>query len=394
MKSIPLPGLVLLLAACAIGLNGCSAVRRSRAGRAEEITSESPNEGSDSLVSTETPAPGVLTPEGDVVRLPPVNSSGVVPASAELPYYYEKGGIGSFETLAIPTPSDFAPAPSATTEHSVYFDTMSPSTPGDIWRLPSITEPEIEAPDSGTTFSELFKEQGTGILEDYYQFYSLKGLTWLTAGVGVGAAMANTGFDEHVVRHTFEENVILAPTHEYAEQLGRPKFLGEGYYTIPVFAIAALSEPLIEDLPFGEPTAEWGQRSFRTLLVGAPPMLALQVLTGASRPGETSSSSHWKPLDDSNGVSGHGFMGAVPFISAAKMSDNVWVKSGLYVASTLPALSRVNDDDHYFSQAFLGWWLAYMAASAVDRSLDPEAHHRFLVYPMQDGVGAGIEVIH
>ncbi|MEZ6069860.1 MAG: hypothetical protein R3C10_06170 [Pirellulales bacterium] len=93
-------------------------------------------------------------------------------------------------------------------------------------------------------------------------------------------------------------------------------------------------------------------------------MLALQAVTGASRPGESTSESHWKPFDDNNGVSGHAFMGAIPFMSAAKMTDNIWFKGALYAASALPAMSRVSDDDHYFSQAFLGWWMAYMAASA------------------------------
>ena len=122
-------------------------------------------------------------------------------------------------------------------------------------------------------------------------------------------------------------------------------------------------------------------------------MLSLQVLTGGSRPGETTATSYWKPFDDNNGASGHAFIGAIPFISAAKMSDNIWLKGGLYAASTLPALSRVNDDDHYFSQIFLGWWVAYLAGSAVDRTDDAHRNHRFLVYPVGDGIGAGVEYV-
>ncbi len=92
----------------------------------------------------------------------------------------------------------------------------------------------------------------------------------------------------------------------------------------------------------------------RSILVGGPPLLVLQWATGGARPTETDESSEWRPFHDNNGVSGHSFMGAIPFLSAAKMADNIWIKGSFYAASTLPGISRVNDDAHYFSQAFLG----------------------------------------
>ena len=123
-------------------------------------------------------------------------------------------------------------------------------------------------------------------------------------------------------------------------------------------------------------------------------MLALQVLTGGGRPSESPESSQWQPLHDNNGVSGHSFMGAIPFLSAAKMTDNIWVKGTLYAVSTLPGLSRVNDDDHYFSQAFLGWYLALLAESAVDRTDQRQENHHLFVYPQEGGFGVGVEYTH
>ena len=242
-----------------------------------------------------------------------------------------------------------------------------------------------------TTYRELAQEQGRGILSDHLRFYSAEGLGFLAVGVGAGAAMANTGFDEKFIRDEYIESIVRAPSDELYEAAHEPKFLGDGTYTLPLFAVLALSEPLFEENTWGHAGSEWGQRSLRTILVGAPPMLALQMATGGSRPGETDHTSHWVPFQDNNGVSGHSFMGAVPFLSAAKMTDNGWLKGGLYVASALPALSRVNDDDHYFSQAFLGWWLAYMAATAVDGSFDPDGEHHFFAYPTANGMGFGYE---
>lgn len=257
----------------------------------------------------------------------------------------------------------------------------------------ALEPPQRDMPEESTsyTLSERLERDWSDICSDHAEFYSTRGLLGLAGGVGAAALMANTGFDEQLARDSYMDSIVLAPSDEFYEALHEPKFLGEGRYTVPVFAAAALAEPLIAELPLGAETAEWGRRSLRTLLVGAPPMLALQVLTGGGRPSETVENSEWQPLDDNNGVSGHAFMGAIPFISAAKMTDKVWLKGGLYAASTLPAISRVNDDDHYVSQVFLGWWLAYLAESAIDRTYDPDSHHHFVAYPQANGIGVGVE---
>jgi hypothetical protein len=91
-------------------------------------------------------------------------------------------------------------------------------------------------------------------------------------------------------------------------------------------------------------------------------------LTGGSRPGEEDHGSQWRPFSDDNGVSGHSFVGAVPFLSAAYMTDNRFLRGTLIAASTLPAVSRLNDDAHYASQAIIGWSLAFFAANAVNHT--------------------------
>ena len=50
------------------------------------------------------------------------------------------------------------------------------------------------------------------------------------------------------------------------------------------------------------------------------------------------------------------------------MTDRRWLKATFYAGSLLGPLSRVNDDDHYPSQVALGWWMAYVAATAIDRT--------------------------
>jgi len=51
------------------------------------------------------------------------------------------------------------------------------------------------------------------------------------------------------------------------------------------------------------------------------------------------------------------------------MQKNIYLKGLFYAASPLAALSRINDDKHFFSQAALGWYMAYLSVSAVDRTV-------------------------
>jgi membrane-associated phospholipid phosphatase len=95
-------------------------------------------------------------------------------------------------------------------------------------------------------------------------------------------------------------------------------------------------------------------------------MILMQHLTGGSRPQEGNEPSDWKLFQDSNGVSGHAFVGALPFMTAAKMSDEIGLKIAFYTCAAFAGLSRIDDDAHYPSQVLLGWWMAYAAVRSVD----------------------------
>ena len=113
---------------------------------------------------------------------------------------------------------------------------------------------------------------------------------------------------------------------------------------------------------------EWAQKSFRATLVGGPALGFLAAATGADRP--TEGDSHWNPFQNFHGISGHSFVGSIPFITAAKMSENPYQKAIFYGLSALPGLSRINDDRHYFSQVALAWYLAYLSCAVVEKGND------------------------
>jgi hypothetical protein len=201
-----------------------------------------------------------------------------------------------------------------------------------------------------------FSKDLADIKDDYKNFYlSKNSLIQLGIGIGCAGILANTSMDGDI-QEFYQDDVRSDATDDLSKVLKVP---GEFFITPPVL--------LGTYLLFKESSAgEWASKSLRALIVGAPAGLLLQRVTGASRPSE--GDSKWRPFHDANGLSGHAFIGAVPFITAAKMNENPYMKGLLYGLSFLPGLSRINDNQHYFSQSALGWYLAYLSCNAVEKT--------------------------
>lgn len=257
-----------------------------------------------------------------------------------------------------------------------------------LWSL----EPLDDSISDPNEMSELLKPERPDSLisrmwDDQMNFYSAESLTLLGGGLIVGGAMANSSFDDGIHRH-FQSSVRGATSDDWFESLHASKELGNGMYVLPVFATAWAAGELFPENALSRTSGRWGERSLRGFVVGAPPLIVMQQLTGGSRPTETDESSEWHPFRDNNGISGHAFMGSLPFITAAKMTDNRGYKLLLYAGSTIAPLSRINDNAHYPSQVALGWLMAYLAASAIDATDDPNSRWRF--YPYSNGDGSGM----
>jgi len=223
---------------------------------------------------------------------------------------------------------------------------------------------------------------------DYKNFYSCESLVCVTAAFGAGALMANTGFDT-TMQTAWQTSV--APTG-FGHFIGGTKPLGEGRYELAVWGTAAVTGLVFDELPVGNVVGEWGSRSLRMFAVGAPPVYVLQKVTGASRPSD-GHGSQWHFNNDNNGVSGHAFIGAIPFLAAAEMVENPWAKGTLYVCSTFCGLSRVDANAHYPSQVFLGWYLAFASSLAVEKTETKFAgmYLRAVPMAMNNGTGMAIE---
>jgi hypothetical protein len=227
----------------------------------------------------------------------------------------------------------------------------------------------------------IFGRAVQAVSHDYRSFYSTNNIGDLAVGIGVAGVLANTSIDGEI-----QGWVQGSLRNDGADELSESvELLGKGAVTIPLYGVAALVGEVTEGNGWGPAAGEWGRRSLRAILVGAPPAIFLQNAIGASRPDEDDSL--WRPFEDNNGVSGHSFMGAVPFIAAAKMAENPYIRYSLYLGSMLSGWSRINDDRHYFSQAALGWWIAYLSVSCDERAEKREKDLIIRPHPLAGGMG-------
>jgi membrane-associated phospholipid phosphatase len=139
---------------------------------------------------------------------------------------------------------------------------------------------------------------------------------------------------------------------------------------------------------------EFASRTTRAYLVGTPTLLLTQSIIGAGRPIFDDPTSRWQPFKYDKGVSGHAFVGAMPFITLAQMSDNFWLKTGFYTCSTFTAWSRFNDGAHYFSQCLGGWYLAYLSCRAVSKTEYQLIPRGLTVFPIMEPRTTGIGLVY
>jgi membrane-associated phospholipid phosphatase len=195
---------------------------------------------------------------------------------------------------------------------------------------------------------------------EYRVFYSLKNLGWLAGGLAISGLTANTALDEYL--RGWYQNSVRNETTDLCSSIVRP--LGNGKFTLPIYLFAFVSGMFFNgNVGVYAVLVSWGSANLRAILVGIPLMLFLQSSLGSSRPIKNNST--WHPFRDNHGVSGHCFMGAVPFLTAAFLTANPYLKAALYLASMLTGISRINNDAHYFSQVLMGWWLAWLAVSSL-----------------------------
>lgn len=195
----------------------------------------------------------------------------------------------------------------------------------------------------------------------YFQTCNLLTLATFFAGAAISA---NTGLDRTISMH-WQEDIRSSTSNSFFKPFN--SIGGLSYYYFPLYLAAVGFGAWQECTLTGNVLYHWGYRSLRTIILTTVQQIPLTYIIGSGRPNQNQPSK-WQPFKYKTGVSGHTIFGAIPFLTAAMMTDPPLFRYGLYVLSALPGLARINNNTHYFSQVLLGWGIAYLSASAVYRS--------------------------
>ena len=220
---------------------------------------------------------------------------------------------------------------------------------------------------------------------DFGNFYlDRANLTKLGIGVAGAALFANTGMDRYI-RNKYQNDLRSTATDDTTKI-----FNITGSEVALVLAPAYLGAYGAGVLFHNSTMVDWAKNSFRATVVGGPALLLLAAATGGDRPYEGDSG--WGAYQNFHGVSGHTYFSAIPFITAAKMSENPYQKAIFYGISTLPGLSRINDDKHYFSHVALGWYIAYLSCAVVEKGNDrQEGRVQVQLTPVPKGIAITVQ---
>jgi membrane-associated phospholipid phosphatase len=198
---------------------------------------------------------------------------------------------------------------------------------------------------------------------DFGNFYlDRENLTSLGIGVAGAALFANTGMDRYI-RNKYQEDLRSTGTDE-TTKIFNISATGITLVLVPAYIGAYGAGVLLHNSTM----VEWAKNTFRATVVGGPALLVLAAATGGDRPPE--GDSNWGAFNNFHGISGHAYFTAIPFITAAKMSENPYQKAIFYGLSTFTGISRINDDKHYFSQSALGWFIGYLSCAVVEKGND------------------------
>lgn len=198
------------------------------------------------------------------------------------------------------------------------------------------------------------------------------------------ATMANTNVDRSLM-NGWKKSIHSPFTRQFFKV---PNGVGKFNYVATYLSAMALGASQSEKFG-GHILYHWGYRSLRTLLIAGLQEPLYGWLIGNGRPCDGKHTSRWRFFNrgGKNGCSGHSFNGAIPFLTAAMMSDYLPAKIGFYILSTLPSLARIDTEAHYPSQVLLAWSMAYLAARSVhysEEARDECCFHAYIV-PIKDG---------
>jgi hypothetical protein len=228
------------------------------------------------------------------------------------------------------------------------------------------------------------------LLSDAEYFYSRE-LAKLSGPLVIAAVLANTSMDENFYDYLIQQKATEPYIDCWYDSFGNGQYLLAA--SLSAWGAGHLWNKYHDGGgPIANSVEQWGNVTFRSFVVGAPTLVLIQNATGGSRPGESSHGSEWRFFQDDNGASGHAYVGAIPFLVAAKMSKRPLVKAAFFAGSGLAGYARLCNDSHYLSQVILGWSIAHLAVNATWKSETSCSRYRLVPLDLHGSYGLGIEI--
>lgn len=248
-------------------------------------------------------------------------------------------------------------------------------------------------------------EQACRVPTDFHNMYLSRNALWVGLAIGGSAVAANTHADRGA-RDWYRDRVHGSRIDDVARN---GTYLGDWWVVVPVVLGASIGGHMCPESHTATTIAEWGDRSGRALLVGAPAIGVMALVAGGNGPSNDDSRWHF-PGHPPKGkdllkfrtgdlfdrgyeaASLRSYLGAVPFLTAASMSENRALKALFVAGSFVPTWADFHDDRHYLSQALLGWSIAFLATHSVNQTEGTFRRVQFAPMALPQGPGMGVEI--
>lgn len=221
------------------------------------------------------------------------------------------------------------------------------------------------------------------VKRDYCLYFQKDNLLLFGDFFVAAGILANTGLDRSIAQR-WQDDIRSNGSNNFFKFWNSSGGLSYAY--VPLYLTVMALGHMREENLFGNVVYAWGYRSLRAIILGGPQEILLAHALGSGRP-SLNQDSKWQPFHNDKGVSGHAFYGAIPFLTAAMMTDPPLIRWGLYIVSTFPGLARINSNAHYTSQVLLGWALAFLSARSIYASdMQRTPLYQVSLYPKSDGL--------
>ena len=248
----------------------------------------------------------------------------------------------------------------------------------------------VQLKDGQTNKVELNKEYFKGYILDTKSILTSplhwQRTDWIKASLVVGITLGLFAYDEDI------QDWVQENRNDTTDDIAKfAKVFGDGKYTLPPLAILYIYGHFSDD----EKSRRVALLSLESFVVSGLFAQAIKYTGHRHRPDSGDSSDTWDGPSFSNSnlsfPSGHAQAAfSIATVIASEYNHNKIIPILAYGLATLTAMSRVNDNAHWASDAFFGSAIGYFTAKAILHRHEEERKNSFVLLPLVNSEYAGL----